>query len=333
MIHKNIIKQKKYGKRIILIWAVALSAFFTACDTNQPSTIFTVGIINYVSVLEPIIDGFKTGMKELGYIEGETIIYIYNGVVEANPQAIDSEIEKLLAGKIDLLFSLGSLTTVRAKKAVVGMDIPVVFGAVPSPVEQGIVESISHPGGKLTGIQVGTQFRKALEWLIRITPEARKVYLPYNPEDEVSVTVLAGLDDVSSQLGVELISGEVYSVEEAVAAIRGLPEDIDAIFRIPSPTLDSRNSELSLAAIERRLPMGADLPLDEAVLLTLATDYFETGKQSARLAHQIRQGAKPANLPVEITEFFLTINLRTAESIGLEIPNEILMHADSIIHS
>jgi putative ABC transport system substrate-binding protein len=155
--------------------------------------------------------------------------------------------------------------------------------------------------------------------------------VPYNPDEEVLIAVLGDLDEASSQLGVELLLGEVRSVEEAVAAIESLPEDVDAIFRIPSGTLDSRNDELSQAAIERGIPMGASLPLDEAVLFTLAGDLFDTGRQTARLANQIRQGARPADLPVETAEFSLTINLKTAEAIGLDIPDEVLLQADTII--
>jgi ABC-type uncharacterized transport system substrate-binding protein len=77
--------------------------------------------------------------------------------------------------------------------------------------------------------------------------------------------------------------------------------------------------------------MGAGLPLDEAVLITLATEFFETGKQTARLAHQIRQGAKLADLPVETAEIFSAINLKTAEAIGLDIPDEVLLQADIIV--
>ncbi|MBN1627861.1 MAG: hypothetical protein JW944_15180 [Deltaproteobacteria bacterium] len=130
-----------------------------------------------------------------------------------------------------------------------------------------------------------------------------------------------------------LIILSVDSFEEAVAAIETLPEDIDFIYRIPSPTLDAENNEISRAAIKRRIPIGASLPQDESILMTFASDRFETGRQAARLAHQIRMGVKPSELPVETAEAFLTINLSTAEKIGLELPANILLQAKKIIRN
>ena len=100
--------------------------------------------LNYVSVLTPTIDGFKTGMADLGYVEGKNATYIYNGVVE--PQAIDGEVKNLLAQDVDMFFTVGNLPTLAAKRAVAGTDVPMVFGTIMKPVEEGVVESLRHPG-------------------------------------------------------------------------------------------------------------------------------------------------------------------------------------------
>lgn len=322
---------KAFASLRIIVLFIVTSLVLTACDGTRAQKPFTIGVVNYVSILTPTIEGFKVGMAELGYIEGENVTYIYHGIVEPKPEAIDDEIKNLLAQDVDMLFTIGNLPSIMAKQAVAGTDIPVVFGSMMNPVEEGIVVSLRQPGGNVTGVTNGQGASKALEWLVMITPDTRKVYVPYNPDDNISVSFLAGLDKVPSQLGIELVLHEVQSVDEAVAAIENLPEDVDAIFRIPSPTLDPKNSELSQAAIKRGLPMGAPIVLDEAVLLTYAADFFEVGRQAARLAHQIHQGVKPADLPVETAEFFLTINPKTAEAIGLDIPDDILEQADTIV--
>jgi putative ABC transport system substrate-binding protein len=325
-------QDKDYAAIVVgVVIIIAVGGLLLSCggDETQDKT-FTIGLVNEVEVHSPAVEGFKAGMTDLGYVEGEDIVYVYNGTTP-DTQAIDDAIQSMLDQDVDLIFTAGGLPPRRAKQAVEGTGVPVVFGAVSDPVGLGIVDSIARPNGNLTGVQVGLEIPKALEWLVTITPGASKIYVPYNPDDIASTATLATMEQIPSQLGIELVLGEVHSVEEAVAAIENLPEDIDAIFRIPAPTLDPRNDELSQAAIRRGLPMGSCLPLDEAVLITLASGLFEVGKQTARIAHQVLQGDEPAVLPVETSEFFMTINLKTAEAIGLDVPENILRQADTIV--
>ena len=133
------------------------------------------------------------------------------------------------------------------------------------------MKDITHPGGNITGVINLDSTPKVMEYLKLIKPGLKKVYLPYNPDDEVSVVSISGLDKIVSQIGIEVVYQKVRSVEETVAAIAALPEDVDAVFRIPSPTLDPKNSDLSRAAIKRGLPMAARLPLDNDVLITYAS--------------------------------------------------------------
>jgi putative ABC transport system substrate-binding protein len=163
-------------------------------------------------------------------------------------------------------------------------------------------------------------------------PNVRKIYVPYSPDDEISVGMLAVLEEFAPQLNVEFVHGEVESAEEAIAAVGNLPADIDAIFLIPAPTLESKTSELSQAAIGRGLPTSTFVPAwDETILVTVSFDPLETGRQVARLIHQVQQGVKPGDLPVETVETYLTINLTTAQAIGLDIPDTILRQADTVI--
>lgn len=324
-------QKKSLARWNIFAATIALSLPLIACGSPQSEETFVIGVVNYVPVLSPALDGFKVEMSELGYVEGENLVYIYNGIVGSDPDAVENEVENLLAQDVDLLFTIGNLPALAAKQAVEGTDISVVFTPIMYPVEEGVVDSVLHPGGNVTGVSNGRGTTKALEWLVTLTPDAKKVYLPYNPNDTVSVTVLGTLENTPSELGIELVLDEVYSVEEAVTAIENLPEDIDAIFRVPSPTLDPRNNELSQAAIARGIPMGSNLLLNESVLVTYAADIFELGRQAARQADQIHRGMKPADLPVESAEFFLTINLKTAEMIDLNVSDDILEQADIII--
>lgn len=320
---------KKTGIFLVVAVCLLLAVFVVF---HAKSEIFTIGIAIDASGFTQAVDGFKDCIAELEYVEGENIKYISYGFIENYQGIIDSETKRPLSDDVDMLLTVGNYSTLWAKKAAEGTDITVLFTMINcDPVDEGIVESLHHPGGNVTGIQVSNLIPKALEWLIRITPGAKKVYLPYNPAEEVSVLALTGLSDTASKLGVELVLHEVHSVEETVAAIEGLPEDVDAVFRIPVPTLDLRDSELSQAAIKRKLPMGSARPTDESVLVTFSPSHYETGRQAARLAHLIIQGAKPGDLPVETSEVLLTINIKTAEKLGIHVPNDVLAQAKTII--
>lgn len=325
---------KKWGRYILLVVLVLPVVLLSACggDSQEETKNYKIGVVIYVPVLSPNFDGFKTGMTDLGYVEDENVTYIYNGVVDPTPEAIDAELANLIDQKVDMLFVAGNLATAQAQQAVAGTDIPVVFSAAIDPLGEGFVESISHPGGNLTGVQVGLEIPKALEMLITIT-QAKKVYVPFNPDDAVSQVAWPRSIEAASSLGIELVTGEVYSITEAVTAIENLPEDIDAIFRIPAPTLDAENGQLSQAAITRGLPMGSGLFLDDAVLMTLAVDFTQAGIDAANIADQIFDGIKPADLPVQTPEFTVIINLETADALGLDISDSILRQANKIITS
>jgi len=300
---------------------------------QAPGKIYTIGIAGHTAFTNQVLEGFREGMPESGYVEGKNVNYIYcSRPLDNNDQIIDAELKKLLAQNIDMLLTAYNETALRAKKAVEGTDIPVLATVFSRPVEMGLVKTLSHPEGSVTGVQVADTMSKALELLGQIIPHTKKIYLPYNPDDPVSILYLYGLNKTASRLGIELVLHKVHSVEEAVTTIEGLPNDVDAIYRIPSPTLSPRNRKLSQAAIKRGLPMGSGTTLDEAALITFAAEPYNIGKQAARLAHQIRQGAKPADLPMETSEAYLTINLKTAEKIGLKIPDSLLLQAKTIIH-
>jgi putative tryptophan/tyrosine transport system substrate-binding protein len=314
---------------IVTIMLILTLNAFNGCDA--PIKIFRVGIISSRQIDESQLQGFMNGMTESGYTENKNIKYIYTGEIGINQMVIDAEINKMKTENVDLIITFGEGVTLRAKELLKGTDMPVVFGTEPWPVEDGLVESLSHPGGNLTGITLADSIPKALEWLVKITPNAKKVYVPYNPDDYFSATGISRVKKSAASLGINPVLGEVRSVEEAVKNIENLPKDIDAVFLIPSPTLTPRSKELSQAAIVRKVPIGSSLFSDELVLIKLASDFFDTGKKISKIANNILQGIKPADIPVEATEVSLVINVNTAEKIGLNIPDDILAQAKTII--
>lgn len=320
----------KYIFKLAILWVAGGCLILTVFSGCRPSArVLTIGIASSSSSNDSVpLKGFKEGMFELGYIEGKDIRYIYKGNLNSQGNGVDDGIKELLEQDLDILLVLGRDVSIRAKKLVQGTDMPVLFTGNAQPLEDGLVESLSHPGGNITGVMVTNNVSKAMEWLMTITSGAKKVCIPYNPDDSISVAELAKLERDKPQI--EMIPYVIHSVEEAVKTIEALPQDVDAVFLIPSPTLSTGSRQLVRAAVKRGIPTGSSIMLDESVLITFASDFYRIGKQTARLAQMINNGVKPSELPVEMSEMTLTINLKTAEEIGLVIPDKVLMQATTI---
>ncbi len=315
----------------ILAGVVALSLLLTACGGAKPKT-YTIGVVNYASAMDPVFEGFKAGMAELGYVEGKNVTYIYNGALAPDPQVIDGEIKSLLDQKADLLLTIGTLPAVRAKQAVQGTKIPVIFAPLVNPVGEGLVQSIRQPGGNLTGVQNSITSPKALEWLLKLAPGTKKVHVFYHPEDQVSVTSIAPVREAAPQLGVELVLDEVRTSGEAATVIKTLPKDA-AIFIVPVPKLEPV-ADFVKVATEGGVATGGTNELyvkAGGALVSYAGSLSATGKQAARMADQVLRGTAPATLPVETSEAFLTINLKTAQALGLDVADDLLRQANAVI--
>jgi putative ABC transport system substrate-binding protein len=316
---------------LISLAVVLLSACGGAQSQEQKS--FTIGVVAETEALAATnYVGFKEGMAELGYIEDENVTYIYNGVTGTEPEKLDREIEALLAQDVDLLLTLGTAPTVQAKQATEGNKIPVVFTPVIDPVGEGIVESTGHPGGNITGIETPNALSKALEWLLTLAP-ASKVYVPYHPDDAVSVTTITVIREAAPQFGVEVMADEVNTPEDVVAAIESLPEDT-VVLLVPVPSLEPGLDDYAKVALERGVVIGSYHPayMRYGVLVNYSVNTYDMGVQASRLADQIlRGGVAPADLPVETADAVLTINLATANAIGLEIPDDVLLQANNVI--
>lgn len=319
------------GKTVGMIrslFYILITIFLVGCKADEKT--YTIGILSRSSEDAQLFVAFMEGMAKRGYIENKDIRYVFHQPPEIDDENIDAGIEGLLSKEIDLLLTTGNKVALRAKQLVKGTDMPVVFSSNPWPVENGIVESMRRPGGNLTGVRFPDTTPKLLEMLQLIDPGLRKIVIPYSPEDKVSVDHFPGLNQAAQQLGIELVYQEVNTVKEAVTAIGEAPEDVGAVLMITAPTFLAGFIEISQSAIKRGILSGSVIP-DDAVLLSFLPDIFNAGEKTAHIVHQILLGNKPGNLPVETSEVIFSVNIRTAEQIGVAIPNVVLAQAARII--
>jgi putative ABC transport system substrate-binding protein len=302
---------------------------FSACQSQK--RVITVGVINYRSFTEPTLDGFKAGMTDLGYVEHVDIKYIYPGPVE-KIEELAGIADGFVEDKVDLILAIVSVSALAAKEATDGTDIPVVFAPVTDPLGIGLVERLDQPGGNITGVTTGSEARR-LEWLVEVAHDIKRVYVPYNPDDPSASAGLGVAQTAAAELEIELVPYAARDDAAMVAAANEIPLDVDALFILPDNVAIAHNDEFVAAALARDLPFSSPTTeqVEKGALVSFGVNLFEVGRQAARLADQILQGQSPAELPVEQAEFFLTINLKTAEAIGLAIPDEILSQASRLI--
>jgi putative ABC transport system substrate-binding protein len=321
---------KGFVRKCFAVLSILGVLSLAACGTTKPRAV-TIGIVNYSAPLDAIVDGFKEGMAEAGYAEGEKVTYLYDGAV-SSIDALDPAIQKLVAERPDLILALTTPAAQKAKAATQGTKIPVVFAPSTDPVSSGLVDSLTHPGGNLTGIRTGGSSAKGLSWLLAIAPGTKTLFVPHDPDDSSSVVGLHELEAAAAPLGLEIRVVEVRTAEEFTAAMDAMPADVDAIFMLPAGLFTSGTPKFVEVSIARKLPiLSIARQCERGVLISYGHDYRPIGKQVARLAQQILNGTPPADLPVETPDWYLCINLQTAQAIGLDIPNDILQQADTII--
>jgi len=314
---------------LMLILSLVLGACNNSSTPEEPEMV-TVGINSLAPVFDPIIDGFKDRLTELGYIEGENITYIYDGPVGDVAQ-LGATAQELVDQNVDLILSLSTPASIASMNAT--EEIPIIFAPIADPLRAGLVANLAEPGGNATGVQWGLSEPRRLEWLLTMDPDIQKIYLPYNPDDNAAVIILEDIQETAAQLDVELMLFEAQNEDEITAAIENIPEDADAMFLLPDSLLVSRMSEFAAAAAAHKLPLTAPgtETVEDGGLMSYSMAFYPVGEQAGRLAHQVFQGTAVSDLPVETSEFFLDINLKTANAIGLEVSDEILRQADRIV--
>jgi putative ABC transport system substrate-binding protein len=289
---------------------------------------FTVGIVNPNLGDKLITEGFVEGMTKHGYIEGKNITYIVSG----NPETMDADIISMAAKKVDLIFTVTTPATRAAQKVSEGTKIPTVF-VMYDPVESGVVKSLLDHGNTISGIKIRGSTPKAIEWLLQIDPHIKQIYIPVAFDTKAAEQSIKDVKDFISDKDIKLKISEVNTAEELKASLSSIPRGVDAIFIPHSIVVLSNLKTIVDRAIKMKLPVvsSGHEEFKEGVLVSYGQDQLRTGTQAGRLADSILRGIPPSDLPVETADFFLGINLKTAQAIGLTIPNDVLQQADHIV--
>ena len=282
------------------------------------------------------MSGFRRGLKEAGYVEGENVAIAY-GWAENNPDRLPSLAAEMVRRRVAAIVASGGPAVILACKAATP-TIPVVFLLGEDPVRLGLVASLARPGGNLTGINFLNRelAAKQLELLRQLVPSITRVATLVNPANSrITETILRDVGGAARAMGLQLqifnasTSGEI---DEAFAVF--VRERTDALFVGEDPFFNSRRLQLSLQAMRHAVP--AIFPnrdyAEVGGLMTYGSDITDAYRHVGTYTGRILKGAKPTDLPVvQSSKFTLVINHQTARILNITVPPSLLSVADEVI--
>jgi putative ABC transport system substrate-binding protein len=325
-------KNKTYIPPALIFIALSLALLLAnyACQQQKEKT-FVIGYINPNPEEEEGAQGFLRNMPKFGFIEGKNVTYIKSETKDI--KVIENALKNMTAKRVDLIFAMTTTAAKMSKQATEGTNIPVVF-IMYNAVGTGVVKSLIHPEGNLTGVQLRGSTPKALEFLLAIMPNAKHIFVPVKFDTGAAKQSLEDLKQSAIKGGFRITVSEVSTVEALRASMSSMPDDTDAVFLLHSWLVGSNMDIVTENALKRKVPTisAGHVDFKNGVVLSYGPLDDRSGLQAARLARVILQDRNsPANLPVETADFFLGINLKTAQTMGLDIPDNILQQADFIV--
>lgn len=316
---------------------IILTSFFIRFPAEKPP-VGKVGILVANDLRLAKVDGLKSELQQLGYSDGTDLkFHIENA--QNDLQRMNSLGEILLKEKPDVLVAAGaveaqSLQELTAKNK---LQIPIVFMGTVSPMDIGLVQSQTRPGGNLTGLN-NYHFEltpKRLELLHRLLPGVKKVAVLGDTRVPVFARTQEELNKVAKVLGVSVHMYTVMNSGEIQQAFENIQGDkMEAIVLLPGFFLESSTPEIVNHAMSSKLPVFGVYPLDteEGCIASFGTSNQEQGIQSAHIVSKILRGYKPNDIPVETPDrIVFSVNLKVAQKLGMNLSPSVLSLADQVI--
>ena len=322
----------------VTLWllAIFLVGAVEVAQAQQPTKIPRLGFLNAgsPSAIAARLETFRQGLRELGYVEGKSII-IEHRSAEGETDRLPRLAVELVRLKVDIIFSTGPQSTRAAKEAT--STIPIVMGFDSDPVGNRFVASLARPGGNITGLSTLAPeiSGKQLELLKEIVSKLSRVAIGGDVTRPGIPQALREVNVAADALGVQVQYLELREPKDIETAFRAASkEHADAVLVLGSPVLLSQRRQIADVAAKSRLPAIYPRPefVEDGGLMSYGVSFTDLFRRAATYVDKILKGAKPAELPVEQPKKFeLFANLKGAKQIGLTIPSSVLARADRVI--
>jgi len=309
------------------------AAWPLAARAQQPSKLPVIGFLgpNTASAQRQWTDAFVQRLRELGWVEGRTVVIEYRWA-EGRSERYTEIASEFVRLKVDIIVTSGS--AVPAAKQATSV-IPIVFGVASNPIGSGLVASLARPGGNVTGLSVQAPdlAGKRLELLHEVFPGLRRLAIMANAGYSAAIQEMGEVQGAAGTLGLEVIRLEMRRAEDIPPAIESLKGRADALYVCTDSFISANRNRINALALGARLPTMHDLRDPEALgLMSYGPNYPDLFRRAADYVDKILRGARPGDIPIEQpTKFDLVINLTTAKALGIDIPATLLARADEVI--
>jgi ABC-type uncharacterized transport system substrate-binding protein len=302
----------------------------------QPAKIPRIGYLGPVSPSAGafLLESFRQGLRELGYVEGRNILIDYRWT-EGMPDRLPILAAELIQLRVDAIVTYNNAAVVALQQAT--RTIPIVVANMGDPVGSGLVASLARPGGNITGFSGLTEelSGKRVALLRESVPKISRVAVLTVSQTPAHNNMWIEIQGAAKTLTMTCERQEVSGPDEIEPAFTSLVKSrVQGLIVLPHAVTNARRTQIVGLATKHRLPgMYPDGQYVQAGgLMSYATNFSDLHRRAATFVDKILKGAKPADLPVEqAMKFELIINLKTAKALGLTIPQSILVRADELI--
>jgi putative ABC transport system substrate-binding protein len=320
----------------IRLLAGGVTAWPLAANAQQAGRVYRIGMLETVSAAlnAANYDAFRRGLRELGYVEGQNLVIEYRSADGLGERfsALAGELVRL---QVDLIVTRGTVAAQAAKQAT--STIPVVMAAVGEPLGVGVVDSLAHPGGNVTGFSafVTELAGKRVELAKDMFPRITRVALLNNLSNPAIPPQWEDTKKAARQLGIEAVFLDVRTSEDVPRALEAaVAQRVGALLVGIDAAMQANRGQIAELAAKHRLPAiyASREFVDAGGLMSYGVSYPQLYFRAAGLVVQILKGTKPGDIPVQQpTKLELIVNLKAANALGVDIPALSLARADEVI--
>ena len=316
---------------IAALGSVAAWPFAARAQQKMP----TIGLIGGASASSQAqwTAAFVRRLGELGRVEGQNVAVEYRWL-EGDFNQTPAIVDELVRRKVDVIVTHSTPNVLAAKQ--VTSVIPIVFASAGDPVGNGIVTSLARPGGNVTGLSVVSSelASKLVELLRELMPNLRRLAILYHVGNQVTALQTQEVKAAAAKFGFELAIAEIRSAEDIAPTIEALRGRTDALIVPSTPLYNINRVQINSVALRAHLPtiFFDRVYVESGGLMSYGPNWPSLWRRAAELVDNVLRGTKPADIPVERpTTFEFVVNRKTAEALGLKLPQIVLVRADELI--